>query len=345
MTPIDIPHLPRNHKGVVLDTSPYGFDKGSTTCGSLFKDEDDPSNLLLFYAGALDAGWSHAAIGLATSRDGLAFTKMSNDPIFEGTPGSFCVKEALTPVVTRMKNKFYMIFSGKASAKASRKLGIAYADDPKGPWSLIGELIKPRFMWESHDIDIGPSVVRLDDETVLIFYSSLTSVRVFDVATLLRGHIVRRIGILKVRIRGTSRSSIDAFRFAGNPLRHLNGPKGSWNESVFCPGHMELKGVHYLFAATSTYSIGFPYRQFIGVLTSYSPYFQKNASQISRLIDGPAEKSQIIPNIKKDIALDSPAPYFDLDKGRLFLYYSVADRANEVWKIALTTFDLDVAIQ
>lgn len=345
MSITDILSKPRDHKGIVLDTSPHGFDKGAATCGSLFKDEDDPSSLLLFYAGSVDTSWSHAAIGLAISKDGLTFTKVSDNPTFEGTPGSFCVKEALTPVVMRLKNRFYMIFSGKASSRASRRLGIAYADDPKGPWSLIGELIKPRFMWESHDIDIGPSVAKLDSETILLFYSSLTSVRMFDVATFLRGYVVRRIGILKVRIRGPSLSHIDAHRFTGNPLKHLNGSKGSWNESVFCPGYMKLKGVHYLFTAASTYSIGFPYEQFIGVLTNHSPYFQMNASPAIKLIDGPTEKSQIIPNIQKEIALDSPAPYFDPDNGKLFLYYSVADRANEVWKIALTTFNLDTPPQ
>jgi hypothetical protein len=339
---MDMPRQPRNHHGVVLDISPQGFDKGAATCGSLFKDEEDPNNLLLFYTGAQDTNWSHSAIGLAISRDGLKFTKASGSPIFEGIPGSFCAREAMTPVVTRIKNKFYMIFSGKASSKESRRLGIAYADDPTGPWRLIGELIRPRSMWEGHDIDIGPSVVRPDDETVLVFYSSLTSVRMLDLATFLRGYVVRRIGILKVRIRGTSISSIEALRFAGNPLKHLNGTKGSWNESVFCPGHMELNGMHYLFSAASTYSIGFPYRQFIGMLTSRSAYFQKNASPLYKLIDGPKEKSQIIPNIQREIALDSPAPYFDANKSELFLYYSVADRANEVWKIALTTFDLDM---
>jgi len=63
-------------------------------------------------------------------------------------------------------------------------------------------------------------------------------------------------------------------------------------------------------------------------------------SKISKLIDGPTEKSQIIPNIKSEIALDTPAPYLDAEKHRLFLYYSVADRADKVWKTVLTTFNL-----
>ena len=165
--------------------------------------------------------------------------------------------------------------------------------------------------------------------------------KAWDIFAFLRHYPIRRIGILKVRIRGVSPSSIEAMRFSGTPLNHLNGPKNTWNESVFCPGYIKLEGTHYLFPAASTYSVGFPYKQYIGMVTGNSPHFLKETSPPTKLIDGPAEKSQIIPNIKSEIALDTPAPYFDAEKRKLFLYYSVADRANESWKTALTTFDLE----
>lgn len=331
----------RTHHGVVLDTSRRGFDRAAACYGSIFLHEDDPKNLFLFYAGAKDTQWSHSTIGMAVSNDAFNFQKMRSNPILEGSPKSFCHKEALSPVVTRVGNRFYMVLSGKPTVKASRRIGIAYADDPKGPWRIIGELIKPTQFWEGNAIDNGTSIVKLDDETILIYYSSITSPKAFDIFTILRRYPIRRIGILKVRIRGTSLSNIEALRFSGNPLKHLNGPKGSWNESVFSPGSIQLNGTRYLFPAASTYSVGFPYKQYIGLATSNSPYFPKNASQTTKLIDGPTEKSQIIPDIKSEIALDTPAPYLDAEKRKLFLYYSVADRANEVWKIALTTFDLN----
>jgi hypothetical protein len=94
-----------------------------------------------------------------------------------------------------------------------------------------------------------------------------------------------------------------------------------------------------MFPAASMYSVGFPYKQYIGMVTSNSHHFHKNMFRITKLIDGPLEKSKIIPSIKSEIALDMPAPLMNQEIRKLFLYYSVADRADGVWKTALTTFD------
>ena len=238
-----------------------------------------------------------------------------------------------------------MVLAGKPQMNLPRRIGIAYSDDPRGPWQIIGELAKPMHLWEGNGIDNGPSVAKLDDETFLLYYSSITSPKGYDIGTLLRRYPVRRIGVLKVRVRGTSLSNIEVMRYSGNPLKHLNGPKGSWNESVFCPGHIKLDGINYLFPTGSTYSVGYPYRQYIGVATSKTPYFDKTKAQLTKLIDGPKEKLEILPNAKSEIALDTPCPYLDQEKQKLHLYYSVADRADEKWKIALTTYDLRSKIE
>lgn len=334
--------MTRVHRGIVLDVSLDGFDKAGACFGSIFFDLEEPNILYLFYTGTLDVEWSQAAIGLAISRDGFEFRKIGKSPILEGMPGSFCHQKALVPAVTRIGNRFYMIFSGSSVSKPSRRIGIAYADDIKGPWHIIGELIKPSRLWEGDAIDNGPSLVKLDDETILVYYSSITSPKVYDVFTRLRGYPVRRIGILKLRIRGTSLSSIEALRFQGNPLKHLNGKKGSWNESLFCPGYLQLNNVCYLFPAASTYSLGFSKpSDSIGVVTGNSPYFDRKTSKIERLIDGRKEKSQIIPLRKGELELDTPAPYVNWQEKKLFLYYSVVDQADRVWKTALTIFNLD----
>jgi hypothetical protein len=330
----------RRHHGIVLDASKKGSDMGSAAMGSIFIDDDDRNTWFLFYTGAQDKRWSKSAIGLAVSRDGVGFKKNSGNPMIEVGNGSFCNTQALNPAVIRVKNRFFMVLTGKRSPDSSRRIGIAYADDPKGPWHIIGELIKPSDFWEGKAIDNGCSIVKSDDETLLVYYSSLMSPKTYDVFTFLRRYPVRRIGILKVRIRGTSRSSIEAMRFSGNPLKHLNGPKGSWNESVYCPGYLRLNNTHYLFPAASTYSAAFPYRQYIGMVAGNSPFFHRNISQERKLIDGPTEKSKIISNINDEIALDTPTLHLNVEKQKIFLYYSVADRANEIWKTALTTFDL-----
>jgi hypothetical protein len=327
------------HNGIILNASSDRFDKGSVAFGSILVNKDDPRRIFLFYSGAPDAQWSRSAVGLAVSEDGYKFRKMEGNPILEGTPQSFCYKEALTPTVTRVGNRFYMIFSGRSSSKASRRIGIAYADDPKGPWQIIGEILKPKYFWEGIHIDNGPSLVKLDETTFLIFYSNVTRAR-FDIFTFLRSYPIRRIGIAKVRIRGPSISQIETYKLQINPLKHLNGKKGAWNESLFCPGYFEFNGLHYLIPAASTYSAGFPYKQCIGIASSNTPYFHESSTYTRRLIDGSSEKNLIIPNIKSRIALDVPSPFLNEEKTKLFLYYSVADYADYKWKMALTTFDL-----
>jgi len=329
------------HHGVVVDTSTSGFDKGVASFCSIFVDEDYPRTLFLYYAGGQNERMINSAIGLAVSKEGIQFEKVGRDPVFSAPIGSFCHMQAQTPAVTKLDNRFYMVLSGKPSLDSPRRVGIAYADDPKGPWNLIGELIKPAQFWEGNGIDNGPSIVQLDNETILLYYSSITSTRSYDIGAIIRRYPIRRIGLLKIRIRGTSPHKIEAMRFSGNPIKHLNGPKGRWNESVFCPGCLKLNDMYFLFPSTSTYSVGFPYRQYIGATTSNSPYFHpQETSKLTKLIDGPSEKNKILPNIKGEIALDTPSPYFDADRNKLFLYYSAADRADGIWKTALTTFDL-----
>jgi len=330
----------KTHHGIVLDASPSGFDQCSIDFGSIFVDENDPATIFLFYSGTLDAQWSHSAVGLAVSHDGLRFQKIGANPILKGDSQSFNHRETLTPAIGRVGNRFYMVFSGRSSSNKSRRIGIAYADDPKGPWHVLGEILKPTSIWEGVHLDNGPSLVKLDEVTFLLFYSNLTTSSKLDLFGFLRRYPIRRIGIAKIRINGPSLFQIEVYKHSANPLKHLNGAKGCWNESVFCPGFFQLNGMHNLVPAASTYSVGFPYRQYIGMALSNSAFFDKSQTRSSKLIDGPSEKSQIIPNIKSEICLDSPSPFLIEEKNKLFLYYSVADRANYAWKIALTTFDL-----
>ena len=335
-----IPLFNSVHHGIVLDVSDNGFDKWSVDFGSIYVDEDDPNTIFLFYSGTQDAQWSHSALGLAISDDAFTFQKISSDPILEGDSRSFSRREAFTPAVTRIGNRFYMVFSGRSSAKTSRRIGIAYADDPKGPWHVIGEILKPTHLWEGVHLDNGPTLVKLDETTFLMFYSNLTTQSKLDIFAFLRRYPIRRVGIAKVRVRGPSLSQIEVYKLSTNPLKHLNGVKGSWNESVFCPGYFRLNDMHYMVPAASTYSVGFPYKQYIGMVSSDSQSFNNSQTRIEKLIDGSSEKSQIIQGIKSEIALDSPSALLVKEKNKLFLYYSVADRADYVWKIALTTFDL-----
>jgi len=326
----------RTHKGVILDASHGRFDSGAATFETVFIDEEDPDTIYMFYTGAEDTRWSHSSIGLATSTDGINFRKAAElNPILENQKPSFCSKGARTPAVARVGNHFYMILTGIPSSWKGRRIGVAYADDPRGPWKIIRELIRPEKYWEGNDIDLGPCVSKINESELIVYYSNVSNKWR---ARLLFGphYLLRKIGILKLKI--TSPSSIEAYRYEGNPLKHLNGPKGSWNESLFCPGHLEIQDTHYLFPAASTYSTGFPYKKYIGMVTDSSPYFQE-PQQTSILINGPKEKNKIMPTIRSEIALDTPCPL--IRKNKLFLYYAVMDRSDSIWRTALTIFNIE----
>jgi len=322
------------HKGTILDVSESGFDAGGAAFASVFCDQENPDTIYLFYTGGADTALSRAGIGLAISSDGLRFQKLTDlNPLLEYDESN---GRAMTPAVFRVGCYFYMVYARNLPGQGA--IFMSYASDPKGPWHHIREIARPEHSWEQKHIDIGPSVVRLTEDEVLVYYSNVPgTLRAKFLQRCLFGskHPLRRIGMLRIRIR--SPSNLEIFKFEGNPLGHLNGPEGSWNESLFCPGYLRLGDVHYLLPATSTYSAGFPYRQYIGLAIDSSPYFQRPES-MRILVDGPREKDRILPGIRSEIALDTPCPVVRGHK--LYLSYAAMDRDNGVWRTVLTIFPL-----
>ena len=335
MEPIGI----KTHNGVILEPSKNGFDAGAATFGCAYIDKEEPTITYLYYSGASDNIWSHTGIGLAISRNGKDFRKMENlNPLIDGKRVEFNSKESVTPAIVRINNYYYMFFAGKSTTRSrffptGRKIGVAFADDPCGPWEPLGVIAKPIRYWEGWSIDLGPSVIKINENEVIIFYSNVNNK--IPLNNFIGSKYLRRsIGLLKIMIR--SPRSIKARKYKGNPLYHLNGVKGSFCESLFCPGYFSLKDKHFLLPSMSTYSIGFPYQQYIGLVTDTTPYFKLH-NKVHLLIDGPKEKKNIIPNIKSEIALDTPTPLVKDDE--IFIYYSVMDRFDNVWKIALSCYN------
>lgn len=216
-----------------------------------------------------------------------------------------------------------------------RRLGVAFADNPFGPWIFVKQLAKPEAPWEGNSIDAGPSIVSLAEDEFLVFYSKVPNIfpRFLDS---LSGDLTRRIGILKLKMSGSD--AVEVKKWDKNPLDHLNGTKGSWNESVFCPGYFNLGNKHYLLPAASTYSTGFHYKQYIGLVEDSSPFFEHaNFKQI--LINGSEEKATLLQNALGEIALDTPSPV--VRGNELWLYYAATDRADGIWKTAFSIFSIN----
>lgn len=315
----------KSHIGVVLEPSNQDFDSAASTFGCLFHEAGDKS-CYLYYTGSRDREWHRTSIGVAKSHDGITFVKYSRNPILS------IGDQSITPAVFKTKGRYWMVFAFKPDQTQGRRLGIAVADDPLGPWEYVRMLLKPELFWEGDDIDIGPSIVSLSEEEHLVYYSNVSNKPFLDMNNF-NQYWYRQIGILRLKILGSK--DIRPERWHKNPLSYLNGSKASWNESLFCPGYISLRSKHYLLTAASTYSVGFPYRQYIGLIEGSSPFFERPSNE-TILINGPEEKKAIIPSVRGEIALDTPSP---LSRGNeLWVYYAVMDRDDSIWKTALSTF-------
>jgi hypothetical protein len=316
----------RKHVGVVLEPSTGCFDAAGSAWGCIFQDPVG-EDYYLYYSGCTSTSWRKASIGVAKSTNGTNFVK------YDGKPLISVYGQCITPTVFEAHGKYWMAFAYSNGLIQPRSLALASADEPLGPWKVLGQLITPRDPWEGDSIDLGPSVVNLTDEDHLIYYSNATCGKISRVFYGRR--LVRRLGVLKIEISDSGK--VRCERWDHNPLVHLNGKRGAWNESLFCPGYIKSAERHYLFPATSLYSSGKPFKQYVGLIEDFGPFFQ-NPTYQGILINGPQEKNHIISNTRSEIAFDTPCPVMRDDE--LWLYYACMDRADLVWKTALSIYSI-----
>jgi len=237
---------------------------------SAYLDESTGETFLFYSDASLD--WSTSCVSVAVSRDGISFR-----PLEEGRALVRFGQRSMGPALFRAAGKFFMAFAFEGRSGV-RGIALARADDLLGPYEVLGVLAGPRCLWEGTAIDIGPSVAPVSEREFLVFYSNVlvfwrylyaslrsrgpstyrAPLKRRSPAALLRSLIPgrRRLGILRLRI--TRAGHVLAARYERNPLSHLNGRWGSWRESLFCPGYMELDGQHLLFPTAAIYSRGRP---------------------------------------------------------------------------------------
>lgn len=325
------------HVGIVLDVGEDVDCKGASFACA-FPHED--GRVYLFYSAARDADYRESTICLAVSTDGMHFDKIGK--ILENQEDGFCQSSALTPAVFEGDGGYYMLLAGASEEHVSRKIGTAKSSNLEGPWRVAREVLEPRDAWEGNDIDLGPGICT---ESMTAYYSNVSREHPSGKALSRLGTarrriikekwwqgLVRRLGVLELR---PSEEGFTLRRHPGNPLSHLNGSRSNWNESLFCPGYAKWKAVHLLFSASSNYSIGPPFRQYLGVTRGESPYFGRE-SRMEKLIDGHLERDSLFPKVIDEIALDTPSPI--LMDNKLWLYYGVMDRHDGIWRTALSIF-------
>jgi len=186
-------------------------------------------------------------LGLATSADGITWTKYPQNPVLElGQPGSWNEYRSHNASVLKRDGLYYLWFSG-SNANSEVGIGLAYSsdgihweEDQQNPVLMTAPYIE----WESTYLTF-PSVVEREDGSLLMAYMG------FD-------GLYRQVGI------AYSPDGIQWTRYPNNPLiRH--GETGSWNEETSTGPSIAileqgLYGLWYagnsIYATSTTWSTG-----------------------------------------------------------------------------------------
>ena len=88
----------------------------------------------------------------------------------------------------------------------------------------------------------------------------------------------------------------------------------------------------------TTYSKGYPYPQYIGLVKDHDVYFKNKASP-KILINGVDEKNLIYPESISELALDTPCPI--IFNNNIYLYFAFMDRSEKIWRTSLAIIDKD----
>ena len=106
----------------------------------------DPSMVIydelyyMFYGGD-HTGWTGAAIGYATSPDGLTWEKYSENPVFEADGTGFDAGAVVNALITLEGDTWVLYYLGQAQygSNSTSGIGRATAPSPSGPWTREAE--------------------------------------------------------------------------------------------------------------------------------------------------------------------------------------------------------------
>ena len=140
----------------LITVGPAGaWDSELVESGSVIRDD---TGYRLWYAGR---GGVHYSIGLATSPDGIAWTKHPNNPVFEpAADGAWDSVNVYSPSVVFDGQKYHLYYGGSAGGAiqighATSDDGIAWTRDPANPVIRAGNGVPA---WQSQGVDL-PGVI------------------------------------------------------------------------------------------------------------------------------------------------------------------------------------------
>ena len=125
----------------------------------------------MFYLGTTSAH-THAAIGYATSEDGLVWQKYASNPVLEADGAGFDTVTLHWPVVLVDGDTWLLYFSGQDKFGGTLLIGRATAQAPSGPWTKDESpvlMVGKAEAWDSGAV--YPISVHKTDEGYMMFYA------------------------------------------------------------------------------------------------------------------------------------------------------------------------------
>jgi predicted GH43/DUF377 family glycosyl hydrolase len=200
------------HDGPVLTPGPAGaWDSAYVSLGGVVR---TAAGFNMWYVGGGLTTYQNGAIGLATSTDGIAWTKYSHNPVL--APNSMDLRQLETPFVTKVEtalDNMWYAARGQSDPPSSSILRILYTQSFDGiSWATPTVVLAPSSnatAWDSGSV-FSPSVF-YDGFMFGMWYSALG-----------QGSLVPEIGY------ATSKDGRTWERSSTNPILGL-GASGSWD--------------------------------------------------------------------------------------------------------------------
>ena len=156
-----------NDFGAVLSVSSSGWDNHSMGGAKVLWDSDAGLYYMLYAGG----NGSSTGLGLASSPDGLSFTRVQSTPVI--TPGgSTTFDNSGTHRINafcKEGDQYICYYSGRNGSVWS--IGKAHASDPTGPWTKDGQVLVANESWEGNSIQ-NASMVTINGVKTLYYQNS-----------------------------------------------------------------------------------------------------------------------------------------------------------------------------
>ena len=127
----------------------------------------------MFYSGGTNVFANPLSIGLATSTDGLNYTKESLNPIFEADGTGFDAGSVGRSVVVKDESQWLLAYDGFPSTHLGpgSNIGLATSSIPTGPWTRLDDpilTVGSQGEWDDGFIDAS-SIIQIDSGYVIYY--------------------------------------------------------------------------------------------------------------------------------------------------------------------------------